>query len=257
MTVRDQPWPEGTPCFAELTAPDLDVAEAFYGPLFDWTFDRGPAEMNHYTTALLHGHRAAAFNPPMPGAPQPAGWLTHLSTADATASAARAASAGAQVIRAPMPVMEFGTLAVVADPFGAVFALWQANTDIGAQIVDEPGAMYWNEHMSPHLAAAQDFYRTLFGYHYDDMSAPGFEYATFDLGHGEIGGMGGGSEIARWVVTFAVADTDASVAEAVRLGGTVHHEPEDSPYGRIAGITGPFGERFYLMSTTEPSTPEA
>ncbi|MEV7973917.1 VOC family protein [Cellulomonas sp. NPDC089187] len=254
MTVRDQPWPEGTPSFAELNAPDLDAAEAFYGPLFGWTFERGPAEMNHYTTASLRGRTAAAFNPPMSEAPT--AWLTHLSTADVTAATARAAAAGAQVLLAPMPVMEFGDLAVIADPQGAVFALWQAGSDIGAQVVNEPGAMVWNEHMSRDLAAAQDFYRVLFGYHYDDMSAPGFDYATFATGDRPLGGMGGGSEIARWVVTFAVSDTDASVATALDLGGSVRHAPEDSPYGRIAGLTGPFGERFYLMSTDEPSTPE-
>lgn len=257
MSVRDQPWPEGTPSFAELTAPDLDAAEAFYGPLLGWTFDRAPASMNHYTTALLNGRVAAALNPPIPGSGDTAGWLTHLSTGDATAAAARASAAGAQIVVAPMPVMEFGSLAVIIDPLGAVVALWQANRTIGAQVVNEPGAMIWNEHMSANLPAAQDFYRTLFGYHYDDMSAPGFEYATFDTGDRELGGMGGGSEIARWVVTFAVADTDAAVAKALDLGGSVHHPPEDTPYGRIAGIAGPFGERFYLMSTDEPNTPEA
>jgi uncharacterized protein len=250
MSVRDLPWPEGTPSFAELNAPDLDAAEAFYGPLFGWSFDRGPAEMNHYTTALLHGRPAAAFNPPMADAPaSPPHWLTHISTDDATAAASRAAAAGAQVLLAPMSVMEFGVLAVIADPFGAVFALWQPHSDIGAQVVNEPGAMIWNEHMSPELSAAQDFYRTLFGYQYDDMSAEGFAYATFSLGDDPIGGMGGGSEIARWVVTFAVADTDAAIAQAQQLGGSVHHEPQDTDYGRIAGIVGPFGERFYVMST--------
>ncbi len=256
MSVRDLPWPEGTPSFAELNAPDLDAAEAFYGPLFGWTFDRGPAEMNHYTTALLRGRPAAAFNPPMAGAPaSPPQWLTHISTTDATAAATRAATAGAQVLLAPMPVMEFGVLAVIADPFGAVFALWQPHSDIGARVVNEPGAMIWNEHMSAHLNAAQDFYRTLFGYQYDDMSAEGFEYATFSIGDDAIGGMGGGSEIARWVVTFAVADTDAAIATAQELGGRVHHEPQDTEYGRIAGIAGPFGERFYVMSTTAEPTP--
>lgn len=257
MTVRDLPWPEGTPSSVELSAPDLAAAEAFYGPLFGWTFDRAPAEMNHYTTALLHGRPAAAFNPPIPGTHTKPGWLTHLSTQDAAAAVERATAAGAQVLLAPLPVMEFGTLAVLADPLGAVFALWQPGTNIGAGIVNEPGAVTWNEHMSGDLPAAQEFYRALFGYHYADLDSPEMPYATFDLGEREIGGMGGGAETAEWVVTFAVADTDAAVATAQRLGGSVFYPPEDSPFGRVAGVTGPFGERFYLISTDQPSTPEA
>ncbi|GIG23871.1 VOC family protein [Cellulomonas denverensis] len=256
MTVRDLPWPEGTPSSVELSAPDLAAAEAFYGPLFGWTFDRAPAEMNHYTTALLHGRPAAAFNPPIPGTHTAPGWLTHLSTQDAAAAVERATAAGAQVLLAPLPVMEFGTLAVLADPLGAVFALWQPGTQIGAGIVNEPGAMIWNEHFSRDLPAAQEFYRALFGYHYTAL--PGeMEYATFDTGERELGGMGGVDQDAGWMATFAVADTDAAVATVLARGGSLFLEAEDSPFGRVAGVIGPFGERFYLISTDEPSTPEA
>jgi predicted enzyme related to lactoylglutathione lyase len=90
------------------------------------------------------------------------------------------------------------------------------------------------------------------------MSGPGFDYATLDLDGHQVGGIGGGDGPAgAWEVYFAVRDTDATADAAVRLGGTIAHPAQDSPYGRMAGISGPFGERFWLMSTEDPSSPPA
>lgn len=261
MTVREQPWPEGTPAWAELVAPDLDAVRRFYGPLFGWTFDVGGPETGHYTTALLGGRPVAGITPTPPDTPDAApGWTTHLATADVQARADRAVAAGAQVLLGPLSVMDMGSMALVTDPTGATFALWQSGTRIGAEVVDEPGAMIWNEQMSPQFAEALDFYRALFDYQVEDMSQPGFEYAAISTDTGPVGGIGGDTDSgrgARWEVTFAVRDTDAAVAHAIELGGQVHYPPQDSPYGRIAGVTGPSGERFYLMSTDEESSPAA
>ncbi|HEY0215366.1 MAG TPA: VOC family protein [Cellulomonas sp.] len=260
MSVHEQAWPDGTPAWTDLAVPDLELARQFYGPLLGWEFDVGPAETGYYTTALVGGRAVAALGPVPPGAEgQPAAWLTHLATSDANAAAARAEAAGGQVVLAPMPVMEYGTMAVVADPVGAVFALWQAGSHPGAALVNEPGAMIWNEQLSGGFEPAKTFYGALFdGYSFGDLSAPGFDYATLDLDGRTVGGIGSWHDgPAHWAVYFAVRDTDATAADAVRLGGSVHREPQDSPYGRVAGITGPFGERFWLMSTDEPSSPPA
>jgi predicted enzyme related to lactoylglutathione lyase len=147
-------------------------------------------------------------------------------------------------------------MAVVLDPTGAVVALWQAGSHHGAALVNEPGAMIWNEHLSPAFGPAKEFYGALFPYTISDMSGPGFDYATLDLDGHQVGGIGGSSgAVGAWEVYFAVRDTDATAAEAERLGGTIVHPAQDSPYGRMAGITGPFGERFWLMSTEDPSSP--
>lgn len=186
-------------------------------------------------------------------------WLTFLASSDVGADASRATAAGATVLAGPMDVMDFGVMAVLADPLGAPVALWQAGTSLGAEIVNEPGAMIWNEHLSTRFDAAKAFYRDAFGYALEDIETDGFDYATLQVGDRSVGGIGAGEHWpdAEWAVYFAVTGTDATAAAAVRLGATVFADPEDTPYGRLAGVTGPWGERFWLMSTDEPSTPPA
>ena len=51
-----------------------------------------------------------------------------------------------------------------------------------------------------------------------------------------------------WLTYFAVADTDATVAQAKKLGAGVLAQPFDIPdVGRIATFTGPHGEAFAVI----------
>lgn len=257
MSVREEPWPEGTPCWAELAVPDLERGRRFYGDLLGWEFVVGSEETGFYSEGLVGGRRAAALNGFRPDPAAPVAWLTYLAAADADAATERATAAGATALAGPMDVMGFGRMAVLADPAGVPFALWQAGTSLGAEVVNEPGAMIWNEHMSDARSRATDFYTATFGFGLEDISAPGFEYATLQLGDRAVGGIGSWDEPAGWQVYFGVTDTDATTAAAERLGGSTFLAPQDSPYGRLAGIVGPFGERFWLMSTDEASSPAA
>ena len=250
MTVRDTPWPDGTPCWAELAVPDLELARQFYGALLGWEFRVGPQETGFYSEALVGGRRVAALNGYRPDPGAPVAWLTYLATSDVAAATDRAAAAGATVLAGPMDVMAFGATSVLADPAGAPVALWQAGSSHGAELVDEPGAVAWAEQMSPDPALARAFYPAVFGYTLQDISAPGFDYTTLLLGDQPVAGIGGGWDRAEWCLYVRVADTDAVVAAATRHGGGVHLAAEDSPYGRVASVTGPFGERLGLMGPT-------
>ena len=83
-------------------------------------------------------------------------------------------------------------MAIAADPSGAVFGIWQAGQMIGSSLVNEPGGLTWEDLRSTDPAAAQDFYRALFGYRLDPVEMAGPDYGTFAL-PGEqapLGGMG-------------------------------------------------------------------
>ncbi|MFF1530159.1 VOC family protein [Cellulomonas sp. NPDC058312] len=257
MSVREEPWDEGTPCWAELAVPDLERGRRFYGELLGWEFAIGSAETGYYSEGLVGGRRVAALNGYRPDPTAPVSWLTFLAAADTTATAARATTAGAVALAGPVDVMGFGRMAVLADPVGVPFAVWQAGTSLGAEVVNEPGTMIWNEHMSGDWTRARDFYTGTFGLTLEDMSAPGFDYATLQRGDRAVGGIGAWDDAPGWQVYFGVTDTDATTAAAERLGGAVALAPQDSTYGRLAWVVGPFGERFWLMSTDEASTPAA
>jgi predicted enzyme related to lactoylglutathione lyase len=262
MTTRNEPWPEGTPAWADLMVPDRHQARAFYGGLLGWDFsDEAPAEMGYYTQALKDGRNVAGFGEMTAEGGPPPVWTTYLAVDQLEPVVERATDAGATVLMPPMDVADNGRLAVLADPTGAVFGLWQSGTHTGAMIADEPGTMTWNEVMSRDWEKAKEFYGAVFGFTFGDMSGEGFQYATLDLDGRPVGGIGELPEEmpadipAHWMTYFAVDDADAAVARVRELGGEVRMEPQDTPYGRMAVVAGPAGEVFSLMGPAPSPAP--
>jgi hypothetical protein len=256
MTTRDTPWPDGTPCWADLGAPDIAKAREFYSDVFSWTVQPGGPETGGYSVAELNGRGVAGVGPKMGPPEAPTMWMTYLATSDADATAARIKGAGGQLVMEPMDVMDAGRMAVAVDPAGAVFGVWQARAFSGAQIVNEPGAMRWNEQMSRDFAGSKAFYTAVFGYEYGDRSGAGFSYATFKVEGRDVGGIGDlhagvpADTPAGWRVYFGAADTDASVARVQANGGSVIREPIDHPYGRMSTVADDQGGVFSLLGVT-------
>lgn len=256
MTTRNDPWPEGTPAWADAIVPDRHQAREFYSRVLGWGFtDESPAEMGYYTQGVVDGRVVAGFGEaPAEGAPFPPAWLTYLAVDRIEPVVQRAADAGATVLMPLMEVGDFGRMAVLADPTGAVFGLWQAGTHSGAQLCNEPGSITWNEVMTRDLDRAKDFYAAVFGYRYGDMSGDGFRYATLNLGDQPVGGIGQlpddtpADVPAHWLTYFKVRDVDEAVQRVGELGGQVLQEPWDTEFGRMALVSGPAGEAFSVMA---------
>jgi uncharacterized protein len=259
VTVRDTAWPAGTPCWVDLMVPDAAKAKAFYGALFGWEFrDQGP-ESGNYNLCFVDGRQAAGLGQSDPEEGIPAVWTTYLATEDVTATLAAATAAGGKVIAEPMEVMTQGTMALLADPTGAVFGLWQAAEHTGAQIANVPGSFTWNENLSRDFPAAKEFYGAVFGYGFDDMSADGFTYAVLTVGGEPVGGIGelpDGVPVevpANWSTYFQVADVDATVGTIRELGGTVLSEPQDTAWGRMSQVLDNQGAPFIVITPPQPS----
>ncbi|HEV7979162.1 VOC family protein [Amycolatopsis sp.] len=255
MTFRDSPWPDGTPCWVDLVVPDRKRALAFYGALFGWDYEEGTEETGFYTLAKHDGRNLAGLMQVMPGQESmPAVWTTYLAVSDVDKTAEAIAEAGGTIASAPMDVMDLGRMAIAEDPGGAVFGIWQAGTHTGFQLANAPGAVTWNEGMSRDFAGAKAFYGKVFGYELDDLSAPGFDYATIAVGGNVVGGVGALSDEIpaevppHWATYFSVTDTDAAVAKVVELGGTVIMPAVDSPHGRVAAVADDQGAPFRVIS---------
>ncbi|MFJ7906816.1 VOC family protein [Kitasatospora sp. NPDC096204] len=234
----------GVPCWVALTTPDPARAQAFYGALFDWEFvPTTPTE----TVATRYGAQVAAVERALPA--EPAAWTTFLACPDPLRTAAAVRAAGGRLAREPYEVPEQGRAALAVDPLGARFGLWRAGTIDGAGLVDEPGALAWNEHLSPDPDAARAFYRRVFGYTYDRPRAGHALARVGGLPACSIGpsrpGQGAG---ARWLVHFATEDTDRTVDRLRALGGTVVSGPAPAPYGRTALVRDDAGARFVLVA---------
>jgi predicted enzyme related to lactoylglutathione lyase len=256
MTTRDTPWPDGTPCWADLGAPDTARAREFYSDLFGWTVQPGGPETGGYSVAELNGQGVAGLGPKMGSPEAPAIWMTYLATSDADATAAKIKSAGGQLVVDPMDITDVGRMAVAVDPAGAVFGLWQARAFPGAQIVNDVGTMRWNEQVSRDFEGSKAFYAAVFGYDYADMSGSGFSYATFKVDGRDVGGIGDlhagvpADTPPAWRVYFGTADTDVSVARVQANGGSVIREPIDHPYGRMSTVADDQGGVFSLLGVT-------
>jgi len=246
--VAKSSYEPGTPSWVDLGSPDPTVSASFYGALFGWDVVAGPPEAGGYRMALLRGAAVAGISPQF--APGPAAWTTYVSVADADAAAATAVEHGGVLEMVPFDVLRVGRMAVLRDPAGTSFAVWQPREHPGSAFVNEPGALCWNELITPVVAAAMAFYGPLFGWTRSSMPMGDGEYDVLMLGDRAIGGIVVGDGPPWWQVSFAVADCDATVAAAVTLGGSVDEPAEDLPdVGRFAVLADPHGARFGVLAS--------
>jgi uncharacterized protein len=250
----------GTPSWVDLSTPDVDASARFYGALFGWeVLSAGPVEeTGGYGMFTLNGKLVAGVGPIMQEG-QPPVWSTYVATDDADAAVARAKEAGGVAAVEPMDVMDAGRMAFVAHPAGGFVGLWQAGRHTGAQLVNEPGALTWNELHTRDVDGAKAFYAALFGWTPDDQPFGDMTYTVLNLGDNAIGGMMPmRPEVpdgvpAFWLAYFAVADCDATVAKAEELGASVMTPAMDiEGVGRFALLADPHGTTFAVIATVAP-----
>jgi uncharacterized protein len=243
----------GTFSWAELPTSDVDGAKRFYGELFGWDYDDQPmpGDAGAYTLAMLNGKQVAALFPAREG--MPTFWGSYVTVESADSTATRASDLGGTLMAEPFDVMEAGRMAIIQDPTGAVFSVWQPHGSIGATWVNGPGALSLNQENTSDPEAAQRFYSELFGWRFEDVSSEETRYWGIYNGERLNGGMmglppGGGEMPSHWLVYFGSEDVDADAGRVGELGGQVMVPPEDVPGGRFLVAQDPQGAVFGLFS---------
>ena len=261
MPVRTG-YQHGTPSWIDLSTTDPDAARAFYGAVFGWSFEVNPTDQGgEYIMARKGEHAAAGMmqqQPEQAAMGIPPMWNTYVTVDDVAAAVGRVEGAGGSVMMPPMPVMDAGTMAVVVDPTGAVVCMWQPNEHIGAEVINEHGALCWNEVMTNDVPAAATFYGELFGWAGQDQDMGEFgTYTVFMLGEDPVAGGTGLPPVEgippHWGIVFAVDDCDAALAAVTDAGGTVMAGPFDMEIGRTAACADPQGAAFQLMQMADPA----
>jgi len=272
MSERDGYIP-GVPCWIDTTHPDPEAILPFYSGLFGWEFEnvmpKGSEE--GYFIGRIRGGDVAGVGAVPEGAPQLASWNTYVWVESADEAAARARAAGGGVVSEPFDVMDSGRMAVLTDPEGAAFCVWQAKGHNGAKVVNEHGSLNFNGLATRDVDGAKAFYGAVFGWQllalpsgamwslpgYGDHleeSSPGLRQQMTQMGapEGFIDVVAALNPIAddddatpaHWNVTFAVDDADATAATAKALGGEIIAGPLDAPWTRMAVIKDPQGATF-------------
>lgn len=247
MPTRDAAWPNGTPCWIDYGATDVDAARTFYAEVLGWSYSGGEPEWGGYLTCLCRD-RAAGGLSPFQDPTQPARWTTYFASDDVDATAARITAAGGQVVMAPDDVGTMGRMAIALDTQGNTFGLWQAGEHTGIRIYNEPGSLVWNELAADDPPAAREFYGSVFGFHFDKIDGED-DYTTFATDGDPLGGLGARQLVVPkgWETCFSVASTDTAVTVVEKSGGKVIMAPQDTPYGRFAVVEDPWGAFFAVM----------
>lgn len=253
----------GSPSWVDLMSPDVDASVQFYSAVFGWTAtDQADDDGNRvYVMFQLDGKTVAGLGGQMPGTEgTPAFWNTYIAVDDVEGTVAKATAAGGSIVAPPMQIMQAGHMAVIADPTGAVISLWKAGEHFGAEICNEPNSFSWNELLTRELDTAQAFYTQVFEWDIagQDMGEAGFYQLVQG---GENGGWAGMMSMPaempdmvpnHWVVHFAVADLDDTVAKVIANGGLIVADPMEIPgVGRMATAHDPAGGSFCVMQPAE------
>ena len=243
-----------------MSVSDVDRSRAFYESVLGWRFADPAPEDGGYAIAYV-GERAVAALGPKQSPDQPDAWLLYLATDDVDATATAITDNGGTILLAPGDVGGYGRMLVATDPTGASFAAWQAGQHIGAELVNEPGGLTWEDLRSTDPAKAQDFYCTVFGLHTSPVEMAPADYRLLhrDGAEAPVGGVGGfmgPPAQSHWAVYFGVANTDAAVTAVENGGGSVVLPASDSPFGRLAGLTDPDGASFMVIETTGSAEPD-
>ena len=272
MTAQDRYIP-GVPCWIDTEQPDVDAAVEFYRGLFGWQLeDVMPPGPYRYVMARIAGGVVAAIGtPPQDAMPGDPAWNTYVRVRSADETAAKVRAAGGRVLMTPADAGEAGRMAVFADPEGAAFRVWEARATQGADVVNEPGALNFNDLNTRDPETASAFYGAVFGWERLDVGdgamwalpgygdfleqrTPGMRASMAEMGAPErfedvVASLSAipadqPDRPPHWGVTFAVEDADATAARAQELGGTIAVAPFDALWVRMAVITDPQGATF-------------
>lgn len=267
MSERNEYIP-GVPCWVDASYKDPEAVLPFYRGLFGWDFMPAietPGE--RFFIATIGGRSTAGIGELPADHPAVPAWNTYVAVTSADEAVDKAQAVGGEVLAPAIDVLDAGRMAILRDPQGAVFCVWQAGRTKGVGLVNEHGAVNFNTLRTPDPEAAKAFYGEVFGW--TTMSLGGADFWTLPgygdyletinpgtrKGMAEMGVAGfedvvavldalSDGEQAHWHVTFAVNDADAAAAAASELGGKVLAPPLDAPWVRLTVLADPEGTPF-------------
>lgn len=245
----------------ELLTSDPKAALAFYADVVGWTTQ--PFEGHDYTMVVTaQGPIGGATV--LPDVAKAAGarpyWQANVFVEDVDATVAKVKELGGQVyVVETVPTV--GRLAVIADPQGAVLAVFHPETDNGCHAINQPGEFSWHELYTTDHKAAFEFYRQIAGWEHlgaVDLGPIG-EYLLWGKNGQPLGGMmttppgmktpDGGAVPPSWMYYLSVEDLDAALERAKAGKATVLNGPMEVPGGqRVVQLLDPQGAAFALTT---------
>ncbi len=249
----------GSFCWIELATTDQKAAKSFYTSLFGWSVTDNPmGPDDFYSIFKLKGRDVAAgytLRKDQRERGVPAHWSLYIAVDSADQTAAKATEAGGKILMPAFDVMDAGRMAVIHDPTGAVFCIWQPKKSQGIGIEGENGALCWADLSTPDPGRAGEFYSTVFGWKLDKSERDNSGYLHIKNGEQYLGGVlpvahRSPQTPAHWLLYIQVADVGATVAKAQRSGGKTLAPPNTiEGVGTWAVLADPQGAAFSVFKS--------
>jgi predicted enzyme related to lactoylglutathione lyase len=127
-SAGDPPAGEGTFVWDELTTTDVAGAKSFYKEVFGWTSKDSPMGDMTYTIFQRAGDIDTAGCMERPaGVDAPPHWTPYIATPDVDETVTKAKGLDATIIQDATDIPNMGRFAIIQDPTGAVFGIWQTS----------------------------------------------------------------------------------------------------------------------------------
>ena len=242
----------------ELMSTNPDAAKKFYTDVIGWKTQPFEHAAGMDYTMWVKGETPVGGLMELPEEARkgnvPSHWVGYVAVPDVDKTAARAVELGGRVVHGPADIPEVGRFAILADPQGAVIAVYKSSQDMAPTDADpETGDVSWHELATTDWEGAFDYYADLFGWEKQqamDMGEAG-TYQMYGMGEKMLGGMYNKSAEQpgppAWLYYITIDDLDATVARVKKDGGQIVVEPMEVPGGsRIAVGIDPYGAAFGL-----------
>jgi predicted enzyme related to lactoylglutathione lyase len=249
--------PKGYFVWHDLMTTDVEGAKAFYSEVIGWRLTpwaQGDYAMWTAGEQPIGGVIAQPEQSRQAGVPPH--WMGYAQTEDVDATVKRAEQLGGRTYVPPRDIPTVGRFAVLADPQGAVFAVFTPLTPM-AEPAEKPGHHGWAELNTTDYLGAWRFYSELLGWKPTQAMEMGPEFGTyFMFGVDSEKSMGGMSNAAKmmnapphWLYYVTVADLDATLERVKQRGGRILNGPMEVPGGdRIAQCMDPQGAAFAVYA---------
>lgn len=230
--------------WTDLSSYHVPKSSAFYADSFEWQI---PLSQNDkYHIATIGGTPAAALYE-MPETYQKKGfppfWMSYIQVPSVENSIKLALELGGQLEMGPIEV-EGGCFALIRDPLGAGFSLYQSAEDYTP--AKGNNTVQCRELHISNLKSVQAFYEKLFNWSIEKSAASPFQISNSD--RIEIGtirelphALRAGYEY--WIPVFQVANLQEYMQKLRKLGGIVYQVFDQ----RIAMVTDPYGASFMVV----------
>ncbi len=244
----------GTPIWYDLMTEAPDAAQAFYGSIMGWTFEKMPGApgQDYRTIAAQDGEGIGGVMKKPERADFTPIWAVYIGVSDVDTMAEKVKALGGNIHMGPQDIPGVGRFAYVQDPQGAMFYLMRGDSDQDSTAFApaKTGHCSWNELVTSDQTAALEFYSKLFGWEHGGAMPMGEmgNYTFLNHNGGMIGAVMDNSEKGNqpyWNFALQVADIDAAKAAIEAAGGIVRMGPNELPdnQGWLIQVTDPQGAK--------------